>query len=316
MSPHDPKTSDVAAAIDFAKEMLGAEFPAGQILDHPAVLVPNGMEIKSLKWLHREFAGRPERRAGTAKAGDLASFVAIANRFKDEGSAIYATPPLIRDGKVAAKPAMSCVFDYHEAGPDAAEQKARFGGHRATYDFPLDESWETWLGKNREAMSQHDFAEFVDNRIADIDEALGFEEAAERWPELAPVFREGIASPSKMLELARGIGVRENARVKQAIRLQSGEAQILFESEHVGDDGAPIRVPAVFFVTPRIFYMGAPYRIPARLRYRISSGKLFWYYDLYRPERAFDDAFREATAKAQAETGLPLYLGSDEGKQS
>jgi len=71
-------------------------------------------------------------------------------------------------------------------------------------------------------------------------------------------------------------------------------------------------MPGMFVLAIPVFKLGALYRIAARLRYRkMSSGLHFWF-DLWRPDRSFDHAFREACVRAQVETNLPLFFGKPE----
>lgn len=39
---------------------------------------------------------------------------------------------------------------------------------------------------------------------------------------------------------------------------------------------------------------------------------IMWFYQLFQPEKSFDDAFDEACNKAKVETKLPLFYGSPE----
>lgn len=77
-------------------------------------------------------------------------------------------------------------------------------------------------------------------------------------------------------------------------------------------DGAPLAIPFAFLLAIPVFRSGAVYQVPARLRYRVRDAGVTWSFNLYRPERCLDDAFREACERAQKETSLSLFLGSPE----
>ncbi len=71
-------------------------------------------------------------------------------------------------------------------------------------------------------------------------------------------------------------------------------------------------MPGAFLVAIPVFKGGAPYQIPARLRYRVREKSITWFYELHGVDRVFDHAFSEACAKAANDTGLPLFLGAPE----
>ena len=121
-----------------------------------------------------------------------------------------------------------------------------------------------------------------------------------------------IATPQRLVELARGLQVHESSAVREVRNLSSGEAQISFTSEHTDGNGEPLRIPGLFLIGIPVFRNGPIYRIAARLRYRKTpAGVVFWY-DLWRTDRVFDHAFSEACERAQVETELPLFFGKPE----
>src|SRR5688500_379560 len=92
------------------------------------LLLPNeqgGVKALSVRDFLAEYRDAPERKAGTARLFELASFVAWVNRFKDADSVLFASPD-------SANPMLSAVIDYHRK-----TGHPRFGEHRAVYAFPL-----------------------------------------------------------------------------------------------------------------------------------------------------------------------------------
>lgn len=306
--PEPTRSGDVAAAIDFVAEHLitgPITFAAGDAAAAQAVAIPRGYELKSVKPFLDEWRGRPEQRAGEAQIQDLESLIAIANRFKDEGSVLFAdTTP--------ETPGLLAVFDYHREG---VAGEARFGRHRARYPFPLSDEWKAWAKFDGEKMSQAEFAEFLEDRIGDVlppptftDEA----DDADRVVRLGRLLGGTFASAQRLLELSRGLKVAENSRVKSAVNLSTGEAQIAYESEHRDEQGAPLKVPNLFLIGIPVFRAGALYRIGVRLRYRVAGGSIVWLYQLYRADVVLADAVTEACSKAAAQTSLPLFKGVPE----
>ena len=82
---------------------------------------------------------KPARRKGTARLSDLQSLIDWASRFKGDTTALFAQPNM-------AAPTLTCIADYHAAGPidatsPSGDPSARHCHHRAVYDFPLSDVW-------------------------------------------------------------------------------------------------------------------------------------------------------------------------------
>lgn len=263
------------------------------------LVLPTGLTAHSVKKHQDEYRDKPERRKGIANLKDLPSFIAHTLRFADEDSALFANNDM-------EKPSLTCVFDYHRR---TAEGDPRFGTHRAHYAFPLSDEWKAWKAKDGEPMSQADFAEFLENRISDVTAP---ENVSEALTALAQLLGGTFASPSKLVELSRGLNVHEGAQVKQAVNLSSGEATIQYVSQHQDDTGAPLKVPNLFLIAIPVFVAGPLYQMAVRLRYRLRSGTISWFYELYREDKVFEHAFDEACKRAAEESKLPLFIGSPE----
>lgn len=250
----------------------------------------------------------PRFRRGTAAMTSLDSFIAHVNRFGDEGSAVFANDD-------PATPKLTAVLDYHRSFADEfMPGEIRHGKHRTTFNFPLSDEWKAWIGKNGAVMSMAEFSLFLEDRIGDIAIAGDeFPEDVERFVNMNGG-SAAIADYATLIELSRGMKVYETANVEEATNLASGEGHIRFTIEHEtrGRQGGAITVPKMFFIAIPIFDKGPFYRIAARLRYRkTGEGVKFWY-DLYRHDRSFDHAFREAVARVEEETPAAMFFGSPE----
>lgn len=267
-----------------------------------------------------EYLDRPVRREGTARFTRVESLIRHVNRFSDEDSAIFANDSI-------TQPSLLAVLDYHEAvnivGTDATEgadesaiaAQPRFGGHRALFQFPLSDEWRAWTGKDGEPMDMASFARFLEDRIVDVeavDDPLTLGEALRRFICTVPNGKN-IASPSRLMQLATGLKVHEASVVSEVRNLSSGEAQITFDAQHTDDAGAPLDLPGLFIINLPVFKGSeVVYRLAARLRYRKQpTGIVFWY-DLWRADLVFTDAFNEVCERVERETGLPLFYGSPE----
>lgn len=246
------------------------------------------------------YRARPVRRKGTATLLDLDSLIAHVNRFKDSDTVLFAS-----DNR--SSPSITAVLDYHRAGADA---DPRFGEHRARFAFPLSDEWQAWAGGNKKPLRMAEFAGFLEDRIIDVlDDKTELPEDMGRF---VKAIGGNIASPSKLMEIAVGLKVNEKSAVGETVNLSSGEGEITFVSQHTDAKGAPLKVPNIFLIGIPVFKNGPAYRIAVRLRYRKSDGGLSFWYEMWRDDRVFDDAFNEALGRVRDETTLPVLLGSPE----
>lgn len=247
---------------------------------------------------------RPERRKGTATFTRLESFVAHANRFRDRDSAVFAVDD-------ADTPRLSAVYDYHEARGSAegrSDGLPRFGVHRAQYDFPLSEEWSAWVGVSGTQLSQSAFAAFLEDHLADV---LDPSAAGETIKAFASTFGIDLAGAARLAALAKGLTIRVDQKVTNVLNPSTGEASLLYEEAHRGEDG-PIKIPGGFAIAIPVTRNGPAYQIPARLRYRVKAGSVTWVVSLHRTDKVFLHAFDEACEFVRTETGLPLLYGQPE----
>lgn len=303
----------------------------------PILFVPKGggaVEVASAKRFVDEWRTCPERREGTAKLGDLASFCGHANRFKDDDSAIFV-------GDDPKAPTFLAVLDYHKranvdvAGKDgkivtAHDDKAapRFGRHRGTYAPQKSTEWTAWTEKGGEKpieMSQADFAAFISSRafnVLDVEDLPdgGIAELPAWYAKTfgGKVAREGgpgafFASRASLLTLADGLDVAVNEAVGEVTpQMGNGNARITFGSNVT----TSVEVPAAFVIAVPLWKGGDLWQIPVRLKMTVrTSGdtkRIGWRVELFGVERTFAAAMSAARAEVEKATGLPVFVGSPE----
>lgn len=278
--------------------------------------------------LFEPYRERPRRKVGTAHVLTLQSLIDLVQRHQTEHSAIFADTDW-------TKPSITAVIDYHEIDTvvggmirvvdpgedDATTNEAgmiddpiveigapAFGKHRIHYAFPLSEEWQAWVKLDGEVMNQLDFASFIEDHIAELWAPT---DAEKIWIERD--FQTSVATPAQLIQLSRGLQVNVEAKVKEARKLQSGEAQIAFEETHLGGDGKPLKVPGMFMLNVAPFFMGDKIAVPVRLRYRVKQGGgVLWFYQIYRPDQHVTARVRSDLRIVAEETGLPAYEGSPE----
>lgn len=309
-----PALIDVADALN-----VGALGPDGSD-EVPVLVLPTGLQAHSIKPFLDQYRTAPERREGTAKLVELESFCDHVNRFKDADSAIFAEPS-------TTSPKLMAVLDYHQrcnlpTGEDVVvgevvrgevkpvDGKPRFGKHRAVYPFPLSDEWQAWLAKNGHPMPQAEFATWLEDRIVDVADPQAAFTSAKRFAEALGITT--FASPNKLLDLSRGLTIHVDERAATKVNPSTGETSVFYSAEHQDEAGAPLVIPRAFLIQIPVFRAGTLYQLPVRLKYRLASGRLAWFYDIHNVLKAFDDAFREACDLAAEKTGLPLFYGSPE----
>lgn len=273
----------------------------GQFAVIPTV-EPSGrvsVKLESVTRFVDENRARPVRRQGTANLCDLASLIDHVNLFKDDDSAIFANTDRTR-------PSITAVLDYHCKGSAGTP---RFGTHRSRYAFPVSDEWLAWTGAHGNEMNQAEFAEFIETHMVDVTEPSSAGESAKVFADKNGV---AFATPSRLLELSRGLSVNVGERLVQAINLQSGEKQIQFSETHSDEAGAPLKVPGAFLVGIPVFRADARYQVCVRLRYRKREATLTWSMDLWRREEVFDAAILQACEVVKKGTDLPLLVGTPE----
>lgn len=168
---------------------------------------------------------------------------------------------------------LTAVLDGHAPGePSWCE-------HKAMYPCPLDRRWVAWTGQNRKRLNQHDFAEWIEDHVEDIIEPAG--------PEL--------------LDAAKHIQIHRNAEFNSRVELVSGEFNFAFSENNAAGS---VRLPAEFALQLQVFQHGDHYKVPCRLRYRLSDGKLTLWFEIIEPEKYVEDGFEDVLTKVQAATGL------------
>lgn len=243
---------------------------------------------------------RPLRLRGLAAITRIGSFIDLTKRFATTHSALFV------DENPKA-PAITAVINYHPAGgmePD-------WGDHIVHYGFPLSKEWQAWMGGDAKPMAMGDFARFLEDHIVDVLAETGELDAASK--SFVALNSGTFASPSKLIEISRGLQVHESSILKETRNLSTGESEFTFDTEHKDADGKPLRIPNLFMIAIPVFARETiAYRLIARLRYRKQGGQLVFWYELWRADEVFNTALEEAVDHVGARTGLPVFYGAQQ----
>jgi len=262
------------------------------------IFVPKGMEVKSAKTIIDEYKIKPDRRTGTHTVHRVSSFIALFNRFKAPESVVFAEAS-ITDNSINAS--LTGILDFHPA--TAVNTEASNGGHKLLYKFPISSMFAKWLKTNGEVMDQEEFAVFLEDHIGEISVASSIEK--ESMANLSAKFAE----PLEILSLARELAIYSNETIEQSYKPSSGERKIKFSVQHKDSNNNEISIPDFFVITVPMFEAGEQQRIIVKLRYRKSSGRIVWFYELYRVDKMLEAAFDQTITEVEAGTEAPLFVG-------
>jgi uncharacterized protein YfdQ (DUF2303 family) len=307
MKPEDIKFLTELHAPVIANAQRPIIGPEADGKDHiPFVLIPNNMKVEALKPILDAWLPKPERRKGTAIAHNAESFVLLTERFKTNDSVIYCKGHI--DGNTIEAQLLS-ILNYNPISPD--NLSADWGDHCVRYDFPVSKDLKRWINVDGQNFDQAEFAAFLEDNARDL--VIGDIEQFDPdfFGSLKP---PAFASPSDIIQLSRGIEIRAKERVHNAFRHQDGTMNMVFTTEHEGSDGQPLSIPEWFMLGVQVFEDGEWYQIPVRLRYRVSQGRVQWFFQIYRLKSIFDQAFDKVCKDAAEKLSLPLFKGIPEGK--
>ena len=247
-----------------------------QVGDAWLVNVPSGYQQKDITALVEQARDTPNRKRGTVALGDVPSLIAYCEdqAFMDEGY-IYADP----DAR-----SITAVFNDHRH-----IDYAGWRDHRAVFSAEFTPEFKLWTQHNKQQKSQTDFAEFLEDNLADLqgdDAAL-------------------------LLNVASTIQATSGINFASARRLQDGQTQLTYNEvidAKAGADGA-LKIPQTFTLGLRIFKNGGGYKLTARLKYRLGGGAVKFWYELERPERAVEDAFMGYVEEVREKSGYAVLVG-------
>lgn len=272
----DLKEHQDAAALLAAGAALG-EAKKNPLADGlPYALVPQGYDLHLLD----QQLTRPHRKSGTVKLHDEASFVAYFQRHQAD-SVIYGS---LRPAQFVA------VFNDHTT------KEPGFRDHRAVFVCAHSDEWSAWHGKHKQKMTQIEFALFVEDNLPDFESPAG----------------------AAMLEMAVNFRVAERVSFDKAVRLTDGHAEFtyyrLMEGSAGRGDAGKIKIPEQFTLRIPVFsgLEATTYPIQARLRYRLQEGQLSIWYELIRPQKVLEIAFKDIWQRIEQATGIKILYGSPE----
>jgi len=217
----------------------------------------------------------PRRKTGTVQLGDIHSFnVFVADQGESGQVYIYADPE--------ARTLTAVLNDHVHS-----DETAGWRDFRAVFKAELSREFATWMGQNKRPMEQEDFAIFLEDNIADVVEPSG----------------------ETLLQVALTLQAKTEVNFASHRRLDNGQVQFTYNETIDARAGTGlIEIPREFTIGARLFKNGDGYKVRARLKYRLASSKLKFWYELDRAENAIEDAFQAYINQAR-ENGFTVLIG-------
>ncbi len=240
-----------------------------------------------------KYQPKPSRRRGTYAYDDAASFIAAVNADKHAGTTLYAK----QDPK---NPRLLAVFNGYDRLADAAQAVSAgpddltgWGDHRAAYACPLSEEWKTWTAYDAKVMKQAEFAEFLENNLPDIT----------------------VPSGAELLTACSNLQAKRNVDFASAVNTTNGQVQFTYQETVTGAGSrqGQMVLPDRFKLGIPVFVNGDPWAVDARLRYRITDGGLALWFDLERPEKVLEHAFKDVVKAVSEGIGMAALMGLPHG---
>ncbi len=275
-----PEYGDVASALKAGIALGGPETNP-----HPHsrsyTIVPDDARIEYL-----ERASFPLRRTGTVKLSDTASFLEYWKRQHNEDSYIYGS----------MQPAQFlAVFNEHTAA--AVNGEGNWRDHRALYALQHSDEWMVWTKRSGQPFDGNDaFAYWLEETLLDIKKP----------------------DPAKFMDIALNIRVKQGQVFGNKVNLNDGNIVLEYTNSVDGSSatasGGRVAIPEKFEISIPVFkgLEATRYTIEARFRYRLNGGNLTLRYDLVRPAKVMEQAFKDMLGEIEKESKTRVLFGTPE----
>lgn len=237
--------------------------------------------LQTLDALAKRVGMPPARKTGHVQLTEHASFSRYVNQHGEQlATTLYADR---QTGRIDA------VLNGHLADDDGAG----WGDHRATLALTKTDPWKLWIGVSGQLIEQEAFAEFLEDRAADIVE-----------PDAAT-----------LIEVATTLQSNGSVAWKSQVRLDNGLVQLAYEetAEATAGRAGNMQIPHRIKLALAPFEGGDLYAVEARFRYRLRDGKLRIGIVLDRVDDVLRKAFGDVVDAVEEATDLVVLHGRPAG---
>ncbi|MFI6814456.1 DUF2303 family protein [Nonomuraea sp. NPDC050328] len=285
MTTEHTERTENDAVIEIAQHAARAQAQAtelepGKLYAFPTEHGPELVDLASPAYTSRLAA--PQRKTGDTIVTNVASYAAYYTKHADDDSETYVD---------VTRRTITTILDAHtKDGP-------RWGHHRLHLRLATTDSWNAWLANDRKQLTQREFAEFIEDHLADI--------------------REPAAAD--MLEIASTFQAKTKVSFASATRLSTGDTNLVWEETTDATAGAKgnLKVPTSFKIAIQCLDLPIPegedpvvYGIEARFRYRVERGQLYVTYLLGDPAAVLRDAVLSVVKQVEEGLGIEVLHGA------
>lgn len=245
--------------IQVAERIAGAREIANPTDVYPFVAHPKDLKLTSLREIDEH--AEPLYIDLLEKLGAPESFVSYYNRFCNPDSAVFID---IEAGQFKA------TIDYHEAKPNRCK-------HLVSYRAKPSQDWMAWTNIDGQNHTQQELAEFIEQHEENFIKPSGLD----------------------MLEIAQTFDAKQTVTVRSSKRLSDGRTQFSYvedqDSSSAGEHGQ-FEVPNEVELLLQPVENGPAYKVRAKLRTRVTHGRLSIGFVLMRPDKIWRHAIKELIA--------------------
>jgi len=296
---------------DLAKASVTAQrhTACGPAIDYP-VLIWSDKTIQPVEHL----CASPFAKRGEATLGDPASFADYVNAHR--------TPGLVIFGEVTETSGhFTAILDAHipatiepREGNTAAPVVITdpglpgWGDHVAKLPLVATPEWARWMKFNGKQLTQVEFAEFLEENAVDvivpgeeITHVAGF-----------PVPHGKLPTSAQLISVALTLQAKTDVTFASKINRHNGEMQLTYNETVSATSSAEgtIGVPEFFAIAVAPFRGGTAQIVLCRLRFRAERGAAKFEYQLIRPHKIVEHAWKLVRKDIEAATGETVLLGN------
>lgn len=278
--------TETGAAASLGMEI--ASLATGTVRDVPrehdlaglAAVVPNGFRLAFTPLDQDTLRDRPRSTSRDVKVYDLAAFARYVARHHVDGDLeVYADP---------TKEIVTAILDAPSPGQPSWET------HDVTLVLIQTAAWKRWLASNGQWMSQGAFADLLETGLPEVI----------------------VPDAVELLDLASTFSARTTVEFDQGVRLQSGETLLTYRERTTSTAGSAgqMELPKEIMLALSPWTASPqPWKITARLRWKIKDKQLALCYILDRVEELVENAFGDIVTGVEANVPVEVFTGKRPG---
>ncbi len=236
----------------------------------PLVILKNDQQAKDLEYL----LNAPTAIRGKYSFTRQSSFIDYVNEHKTAGTRVY----------VPSISLFLAVLNH------ASHGDPQWNNHTAELQLKQTPAWLTWKGENKKNMNQRDFAQFIEDNLAEIVNPVG----------------------AALLDLIRTIKMTQSLEIGGEVNERGELSSQMFEIKARNSAGAKmdVELPGSFMLALSPYEDGVPMTIECRLRFKIDPPKMTFFYEIRHIDRIEREAVDKIAANIKQSVQLPVWYGN------